>query len=134
MSRTTALVLSEVNGPFELRDIKLDALLPDEALIEIHATGICHTDISFANGTMPCEDGAVLGHEGGGVVLQVGSNVTTVAPGDKVLMSFSHCETCGPCQSGHPAYCYDFNQRNFPGSRSDGTRALLRRRRRQAPV
>ncbi|PKS08388.1 hypothetical protein jhhlp_005332 [Lomentospora prolificans] len=101
MSRsTTALTLTEINGPFEIREIKLDTIRPDEALIEIHATG-------------------------GGIVLQVGSEVTSVAPGDKVLLSFSHCETCGPCKSGHPAYCYTFNQRNFPGTRADGSRAML---------
>ncbi|CAI4218399.1 unnamed protein product [Parascedosporium putredinis] len=125
MSRTTtALALTEVGGPFEMRQIQLDTIRPDEALIEIHATGICHTDISFANGTLPGKAGAILGHEGGGVVLQVGPDVTNVAPGDKVLLSFSHCETCGPCKSGHPAYCHDFNQRNFPGARADGTAAL----------
>ena len=65
MSRsTTALVVPELNGKFELREIYLDAIQPDEVLVEIHASGICHTDLSCATGTLPCEPNAVLGHEG----------------------------------------------------------------------
>ncbi|ROT34503.1 GroES-like protein [Sodiomyces alkalinus F11] len=122
---TTALVLTAIKGPFELREIHLNAINPDEALVEIHASGVCHTDLSCADGTLPGAPGAVLGHEGAGVVLEVGSAVTSVSPGDKVLLSFSHCETCGPCVSGHPAYCYDFNPRNFGGKRPDGSSAVV---------
>lgn len=65
MSRTTtALVVSEIGGPFELRQVRLDSIRPDEALVEIHATGVCHTDISSAEGKLPGAPGAVLGHEG----------------------------------------------------------------------
>ncbi len=59
------------------------------------------------------------------MVLATGASVTHVSAGDKVLLSFSHCETCGPCASGHPAYCHDFNQRNFGGRRPDGTPSLF---------
>lgn len=65
MSReTTAIVLKEINGPFALETIKLNALQPDEALVEIHATGICHTDLSCASGVIPAQTPAVFGHEG----------------------------------------------------------------------
>lgn len=65
MSRETiALVLRETNGPFALETIKLDTLKPDEALVEIHATGICHTDLSCATGILPARVPAVFGHEG----------------------------------------------------------------------
>lgn len=65
MSReTTALVVKESQGPFTLETIKLDALRPDEALVEIHATGICHTDLSCAAGILPAHFPAVFGHEG----------------------------------------------------------------------
>ncbi|KAM7182997.1 putative alcohol dehydrogenase [Rhypophila sp. PSN 637] len=118
MSRTTtALVVPELNGKFELKQIYLDQIQPDEVLVEIHASGICHTDLSCANGTLPCAPNAVLGHEGAGVVLQTGSAVSTVSPGDKVLLSFSHCESCSACTSSHPSYCHTFNDRNFGGSR-----------------
>lgn len=64
MSTTTALVVNEVNGPFALKEIALDTVKPDEVLIEIHATGICHTDLSCANGVLPAAFPAVFGHEG----------------------------------------------------------------------
>jgi Zn-dependent alcohol dehydrogenase len=64
-------------------------------------------------------------HEiGAGVVVSKGSDVTSVSEGDKVLLS-SHCETCPPCLSGHPAYCHDFNLRNFGGKRPDGSSAVV---------
>lgn len=62
--KTTALVVPELNGKFELRDVYLDDMQPDEVLVEIHASGLCHTDVSFATGLLPCEPNAVLGHEG----------------------------------------------------------------------
>lgn len=65
MSRTTtALVVTSIGGPFELREVRLDSIRPDEALVEIHATGVCHTDLSSADGTLPGAAGAILGHEG----------------------------------------------------------------------
>ncbi|KAK3953238.1 chaperonin 10-like protein [Pseudoneurospora amorphoporcata] len=114
---TTALVVPELNGQFELQQVQLNEIQPEEVLVEIEATGICHTDLSCAIGLLPCRPGAVLGHEGGGKVLSVGSAVTHVTPGDLVLLSFSHCESCGPCLSGNPAHCYSFNVRNFSGCR-----------------
>ncbi|KAL1837770.1 hypothetical protein VTJ49DRAFT_3406 [Mycothermus thermophilus] len=122
--RTTALVVPELNGKFELREVCLAEIQPDEVLVEIHASGLCHTDLSFATGVLPCQPGAVLGHEGAGVVLETGSAVTHVTPGDKVLLSFTHCETCAPCKSGHPAYCHDFNPRNMNGRRPDGSASM----------
>ena len=65
MSRnTTALVVREVGGPFALETIELDKLGKNEALVEIHATGICHTDLSCASGRLPAQLPAVFGHEG----------------------------------------------------------------------
>lgn len=64
MTTTTALILNEIGGPFVLDEVKLDTIKEDEALIEIAATGICHTDLSCADGTLPASAPAVLGHEG----------------------------------------------------------------------
>ncbi|PGH10830.1 hypothetical protein AJ80_07381 [Polytolypa hystricis UAMH7299] len=126
MSRTTtAIVLNKLKGVWELREVSLAAIRPDEALVEIHASGICHTDLSCASGILPCTAPAVLGHEGAGVVLETGSAITHVSAGDKVLLSFSYCNACKPCLAGHPAYCYDFNNWNFGGSRPDGSSAMF---------
>lgn len=61
---TEALVLREINGPFSIEQVELDEIQPDEALVEIHASGLCHTDLSCANGTLPAGPNAILGHEG----------------------------------------------------------------------
>ncbi|KAH7217114.1 hypothetical protein BKA60DRAFT_609067 [Fusarium oxysporum] len=119
-----SLIAPALDGSFELKEVYLDSLQPDEALIEIHASGVCHTDLSCASGKLPCAPNAVLGHEGGGVVLEIGANVTSVSPGDKVLLSFSSCGSCPGCKSDHPAYCYSFNDYNFGGKRPDGSAAM----------
>jgi Zn-dependent alcohol dehydrogenase len=59
-----ALVAPAVGGPLEFRDVLLDTVRPDEALIEIHAVGICHADISCLNGKLPAKFPIVFGHEG----------------------------------------------------------------------
>ncbi|KAJ4138718.1 hypothetical protein NW768_002578 [Fusarium equiseti] len=126
MVRTTpALVAPNLDGHFKLQEVYLNPLQPDEALVEIHASGICHTDLACASGKLPCAPNAVLGHEGGGVVLETGSNITNVTNGDKVLLSFSSCGTCPGCASDHPAYCYKFNLYNFGGKRPDGSAAMF---------
>ncbi|KAG6095401.1 hypothetical protein E4U30_002488 [Claviceps sp. LM220 group G6] len=122
--KTKALVLHKIKGSFSFETIRLDALRPTEALVQIHASGICHTDLSIADGTIPATAPAVLGHEGGGVVEQVGSQVKHVVPGDKVLLSFSHCQECAQCKDGHPAYCYSFMPLNFGGNRLDGSAVM----------
>ncbi|KHN93942.1 alcohol dehydrogenase [Metarhizium album ARSEF 1941] len=124
MTTTTALVLNQLNGPFSFETVKLDTLRPDEALVEIHASGICHTDLACADGTLPAFAPAVLGHEGAGIVLRLGSQVENVAVGDKVLLSFSHCRDCRPCKAGHPANCHLFKSLNFGGKRPDGSSVM----------
>jgi len=65
MSRTTtALVIPELNGKFKLQQVYLMDIQPDEVFVEIHASGLCHTDLSCAQGLLPCAPNAVLGHEG----------------------------------------------------------------------
>ncbi|KAH6889630.1 alcohol dehydrogenase [Thelonectria olida] len=124
MKTTTALLLQEINGPFSLGKVVVDKIREDEALIEIHATGVCHTDLACANGTLPASAPAILGHEGAGIVKEVGASIKDLSPGDKVLLSFAHCASCDPCESGHPAYCHSFVPLNFGGKRTDGTSTI----------
>ncbi|CBF71503.1 hypothetical protein AN6808.2 [Aspergillus nidulans FGSC A4] len=122
--KTQALVSREVNVPPKLEEITLDDIRADEVLVEIHATGICHTDFSCMNGTLPAAFPSVLGHEGAGVVLEVGEKVKHVRKNDKVLLSFDHCGACSQCDKGHPAYCSEWVTRNFGQKRSDGSLTL----------
>ena len=89
--------------------------------MRLQAVGICGTDLEFAN-FFPTP--VVLGHEGAGLVEQVGSRVTSVKPGDHVAMSFASCGTCSLCLTGSPAYCRSFDAVNFTGRRPDGSTAI----------
>ncbi|MFG1779529.1 NAD(P)-dependent alcohol dehydrogenase [Micromonospora sp. NPDC049051] len=119
--RITAAVLEEAGGPFTLRDVDLAGPGPTEVLVRVDSVGICGTDLEFAT-FFPTP--AVLGHEGSGVVEQVGDQVTGISIGDHVTMSFASCGTCPLCLSGSPAYCHHFDAVNFSGRRPDGTSAL----------
>ena len=119
-----AALVREPNGPFQIENITVDAPRADEILVRIKAVGICHTDIVVASGALGTPFPAVLGHEGAGIVEAVGADVTKVAVGDKVLMTFNSCGVCGRCKGGDPAYCENFSALNFGCCRADGSNAL----------
>src|SRR3954467_7473802 len=114
-------LLRERSQPLSIEEVQATALEPDEVLVKIAGTGICHTDLSAIDGTVPFPLPAVFGHEGAGVVEAVGDAVTTVAVGDHVVLSFDSCRRCSACMSGHPAYCELFPALNYVGSRLDGS-------------
>jgi S-(hydroxymethyl)glutathione dehydrogenase/alcohol dehydrogenase len=79
---------------------------PHDVLVRLVGSGLCHTDQSVIDGTIPWPAPAVLGHEGAGVVEQVGSEVTLVTPGDHVVVStIANCGSCRSCNTGHPTRC-----------------------------
>ncbi|KAH6962478.1 chaperonin 10-like protein [Ilyonectria sp. MPI-CAGE-AT-0026] len=104
-----------------LEDVQITQPGEYEAIVEMVASGVCHTDLGC--GTAP--DGTpgfpvppyprVLGHEGAGYVRSVGSKITKVKPGDAVLLSFAFCTNCHNCQFGAPGYCHKFSDLNFTG-------------------
>jgi aryl-alcohol dehydrogenase len=98
----------------------------DEVLVHIVASGICRTDIDFCDHWFEEPDAIVLGHEGAGVVGQVGDKVKTVCPGDPVVLSYQSCGRCLPCRSGRPTACEQFWEANFGFQRLDGSNALWR--------
>lgn len=123
--RTTAAVTQSQGAPFELRELELGELRADEVLVKVAASGICHTDLICRDQWYPVPLPAVLGHEGAGVVEAVGADVTKVAPGDRVGMSFHSCGGCATCRRGRPAYCQTFFEHNFASSRpGDGSSAF----------
>ena len=117
----TAAVSRSPDSPFTLESVDLDEPRPDEVLVRIHATGLCHTDLS-SKSRIPGP--AVLGHEGAGVVETVGERVTGVAPGDHVLLSYRSCGECAQCRGGHRPYCSRSPMLNSSGGRPDGTATL----------
>jgi S-(hydroxymethyl)glutathione dehydrogenase/alcohol dehydrogenase len=79
---------------------------PTEVRVAIGAAGVCHSDLSVINGTIPWKAPSVLGHEGAGVVEAVGSEVRSVKPGDHVVIAtLASCGTCRACSTGHPTWC-----------------------------
>ncbi len=111
---------------FTLTEVELDAPQADEVLVRMVATGICHTDITLRT-FLPAEMFPnVFGHEGAGVVEQVGDGVTDIKPGDHVLLSFRACRSCGPCVAGHVGYCDSHLMLNYMGMRMDGSHTLTR--------
>lgn len=121
-----AAVTNAKGAPFEIETLTLGGLADDEVLVEVRAAGICHTDLIVRDQWYPVPLPAVLGHEGAGIVAEVGRAVTTVTPGDQVAMSFGSCGHCPTCLTGRPSYCHRFFEHNFAASRPDGSTALTR--------
>ncbi|MDX6742137.1 NAD(P)-dependent alcohol dehydrogenase [Actinocorallia sp. A-T 12471] len=122
MTESRAAVLRDPAGPFSIETVIVDAPRPGEALVRVVGAGMCHTDQLgragvFGEAFLP----AVLGHEGSGVVEAVGPGVSSVEPGDHVVLSFDYCGTCPACLSGAPANCALFELSNLTGLRPDGS-------------
>lgn len=148
MTSTTAIVSHEpkelLKWEWSLEQVTLTPPGDDEILVEMHASGICHTDIllsSVPTGAAGVQYPKVVGHEGmfnttlkptpqipqtlnnpslipsigAGIARVVGKNVQSVNAGDPVLLSFSSCSACIQCQESHPAYCDTFGYRNYVG-------------------
>ncbi|KAH7246746.1 chaperonin 10-like protein [Fusarium tricinctum] len=101
---------------FRVQKATLRAINHDELLIRVVATRVCHTDLIFA--TWPADQipyPKVLGHEGSGIVVEAGSDVSKARVGDSVLLSFQNCKSCHDCQEGHPAFCSNFTAANYGG-------------------
>lgn len=116
-----AAVVDAPGQPFNVRDVTLEAPREDEILVKIAGVGLCHTDIAAQAGAFGYTGAAVLGHEGAGVVEQVGRDVEGFAVGDRVAISFRSCGTCKRCQAGFPSYCATMPMLNYAGARPDGS-------------
>ncbi|MFO7696014.1 MAG: NAD(P)-dependent alcohol dehydrogenase [Anaerolineae bacterium] len=121
-----AAVLRRRGGPFTIEPLEMDAPREDEILVRVVASGVCHTDIAMADGWDGSIGPVVLGHEGAGIVEQVGAAVHGVHPGDHVVLSFASCGGCAACQAGRPAHCERLGELNFGFQRADGSNALWR--------
>lgn len=122
--KITAAVANSPKAPFDLEPVYLAAPRPDEVLVRLVATGMCHTDLAGRDAELPIALPAVLGHEGAGIVEMVGANVSYVEPGDHVVLGYLTCGACPECQSGQPSACASFGALCFGGARSDGSHAL----------
>ena len=104
--KTMAAVLYEVNKPFEIVELELDKPREGEVLIRYLYSGLCHSDVHLMHGDLPFRAPLVGGHEGAGIIVEVGPGVTRVKPGDSVVCSFiPSCGVCRYCATGQQAIC-----------------------------
>ena len=102
----TAAVVRAAGAPFSIETARIRAPRGDEVLVRVVATGLCHTDLIVRDQYYPVPLPAVLGHEGAGIVQEVGDGVTDVAAGDHVILSFvPACRQCPPCLRGQSYLC-----------------------------
>ncbi|MCC5861564.1 MAG: S-(hydroxymethyl)glutathione dehydrogenase/class III alcohol dehydrogenase [Gammaproteobacteria bacterium] len=121
--RTRAAVALAAGKPLEIMEVNLDGPKAGEVLVEIKATGLCHTDEFTRSGDdpeglFPC----ILGHEGAGIVREVGEGVTTLKPGDHVIPLYTpECRQCPSCLSGKTNLCTAIRNTQGQGLMPDGT-------------
>jgi S-(hydroxymethyl)glutathione dehydrogenase / alcohol dehydrogenase len=101
-----AAICTAIDTPLEIADVDLQAPKPGEVKVRLGASGVCHSDLSVRNGTLLAPLPAVLGHEGAGVVEEVGEGVENIAPGDHVVISWiPQCGDCYFCARGQAELC-----------------------------
>jgi alcohol dehydrogenase len=120
--RTRAAVLNAIGAeppyahstPISIEELEFDAPGPGEVVVRIASAGLCHSDLSNLNGTIPKPTPLALGHEAAGIVEETGAGVTQVKPGDHVVFAFvPSCGKCELCVGGMPAMCIPGHQANF---------------------
>ncbi len=121
--KVRAAVAFKAGAPLEVTQVDLEGPRSGEVMVEIKATGVCHTDAYTLSGADP--EGlfpSVMGHEGAGVVVETGPNVTTVRPGDHVIPLYTpECRNCPSCLSGKTNLCTAIRDTQGRGVMPDGT-------------
>jgi S-(hydroxymethyl)mycothiol dehydrogenase len=123
MPQTVTGVIARSKGaPVELVDVVVPDPGPGEAVVQVQACGVCHTDLHYREGGINDEFPFLLGHEAAGVVESVGAGVTDVAPGDFVILNWrAVCGSCRACLKGKPWYCFNTHNAAQKMTLTDGT-------------
>lgn len=122
-----AAVLNRLNQSLAIETLDMAPLAPTDVLVKIKASGLCHTDLEVIQGSLAYPLPIVLGHEGAGVVQEVGHAVTHVRPGDHVILSWNpHCGHCFYCERDQPILCEPFTRHQPKGLLLDGTSRMRR--------
>jgi len=123
--KTKAAVLYEYGKPLVIEELELSPPKENEVLIKMTASGICHSDLSMTTGKLPMKTPCVPGHEGAGVIEEVGPGVTNLKVGDHVICSLSpSCGKCVMCTSGMMHMCTETSSVIWDATMVDGTRRL----------
>ncbi|MFD0888175.1 alcohol dehydrogenase catalytic domain-containing protein, partial [Streptosporangium algeriense] len=114
-----ALLHAAGDGRLDIRDdLTLTPVGPAEVRVRIRATGVCRSDLSVIDGVLPMPLPVVLGHEGAGVVVEAGERVTSLSPGDHVIVNWTPaCDDCSNCLAGQPFLCMTYMKDAFGNAR-----------------
>jgi len=122
MQQVQAVVAKAKGAPVELVTINVPDPGPGEAVVDIQACGVCHTDLHYREGGINDEFPFLLGHEAAGIVESVGEGVTEVAPGDFVVLNWrAVCGECRACKRGEHKYCFNTANATQKMTLEDGT-------------
>src|SRR5918911_455200 len=122
VSEVRAVLARERGAPVSVETILVPDPGPGEALVDVQACGVCHTDLHYREGGISDDYPFLLGHEAAGVVAAVGPDVTTVAPGDFVILNWrAVCGQCRACLRGRPWYCFSTHNAAQKMRLADGT-------------
>lgn len=117
-----AAVMRKAGEPLTIEEVELEGPKEGEVRVRMVASGICHSDYSMLHGVVPCPLPAILGHEGAGVVEEVGPGVSDLAVGDHVIAVLTpSCGECGMCGEGKPFLCRDMGKTMNEFTQLDGT-------------
>jgi S-(hydroxymethyl)glutathione dehydrogenase/alcohol dehydrogenase len=122
-----AAVFTETGGPLSIENVEPAPPGPRDVVVQLGASGVCHSDLSLKNGYVGIMPGTILGHEGAGTVLEVGKEVTKVKPGDRIVASFiPACGQCWFCLHDQSHLCDTEMQvmMSMRGTRSDGSQYM----------
>jgi S-(hydroxymethyl)glutathione dehydrogenase/alcohol dehydrogenase len=123
--RITAAVLREQGKPLTIEPLDLDRPAAGEVLVEVKAAGVCHSDLHATSGDWPMNVPLVPGHEGAGIVRDVGQGVTRVTAGDHVVLCWAPaCGDCAPCREGTPLLCDRLDKTTFRNRLPSGATRL----------
>jgi S-(hydroxymethyl)glutathione dehydrogenase/alcohol dehydrogenase len=132
--RIHAAILWEQGSPLSVEDAELDAPGAGEVLVEVKAAGVCHSDLHPARGDWPMKTPVVLGHEGAGVVREIGPDVANLKPDDHVVFCWAPpCGVCPPCREGRAVLCDRVEKVTYRNRLPSGASRLRARDRPIAP-
>ncbi|QKY70288.1 NAD(P)-dependent alcohol dehydrogenase [Lentibacillus sp. CBA3610] len=114
--KTKAAVVNAVNDNYKFESLDLNKVGTNQVLVKMVASGVCQSDETFRIGKSEFPLPTVLGHEGAGIIQEVGSGVKNFEVGDQVVMAYDYCGHCSSCRTGYPSLCDHYNEFNV----SDG--------------
>ncbi|WP_405217199.1 S-(hydroxymethyl)mycothiol dehydrogenase [Agrococcus sp. Ld7] len=122
MQQVKAVIARTKGAPVEVTTINVPDPGPGEAVVRVQSCGVCHTDVHYREGGINDDFPFLLGHEAAGVVEAVGEGVTTVSPGDFVVLNWrAVCGSCRACSRGEPQYCFNTANAKQKMTLEDGT-------------